>query len=143
MTTTASLKKITPSFIKYLLAIIYDLFLLLGVLLFLTVIFSFFNHGEPPKSSNIFYRLSLLITIIFFYHYSWHKSGQTLGMKSWKLKLISQNNKPITLKQSIIRIILGITNIFLLGLGFFWKYTNSSRLTLMDYFSKTQLIITK
>ena len=105
-------KNCSPSLIKYLAAIIYDLFLLFGLLLFITVMISFANNGNPPESNNILYRLALLSVIIFFYHYSWNKSGQTLG----------------------------IANICTLGLGFFWKYTNKSRLTLMDLFSKTQLI---
>ena len=133
-------KNCSPSLIKYLAAIIYDLFLLFGLLLFITVMISFANNGNPPESNNILYRLALLSVIIFFYHYSWNKSGQTLGMKAWNVKLISQDNKAVSLKQSSARIILGIANICTLGLGFFWKYTNKSRLTLMDLFSKTQLI---
>jgi len=130
----------SPSLFKYLAVIIYDLFLLFGLLLFITVIISFINNGNPPESNNISYKLFLLASIIFFYHYSWRKSGQTLGMKAWKVKLVTLDNKPITLGQSILRMTLGLANVVTIGLGYFWKYTNRSKLTLMDVLSKTKLI---
>jgi len=130
----------SPSLFKYITVIIYDLFLLFGLLLFITVIISFLNNGNPPSADNIIYKLFLLTSIIFFYHYSWRKSGQTLGMKAWKVKLVTLNNKPITLGQSILRMTLGLANIVTIGLGYFWKYTNKSKLTLMDVLSKTKLI---
>lgn len=130
----------SPSLFRYLAVIIYDMFLLFGLLLFITVIASFLNNGNPPSSDNLVYRLFLLASIIFFYHYSWRKSGQTLGMKAWKVKLVTLDNKPISFGQSILRMTLGLANIVTICLGYFWKYTNTSRLTLMDVFSKTKLI---
>lgn len=135
-------KNDSPSLLKYLAVIIYDLFLLFGLTLFITVIMSFLNNGTPPDPSNFLYRLILLSSIVFFYHYSWKKTGQTLGMKSWKVKLVSANNKPISLSQSILRISLGLANIIFLGIGYFYKYCNKSKLTLMDLLSNTRLINT-
>lgn len=38
-----------------------------------------------------------------FFAWFWYKGGQTLGMRAWRLKLVSMDGKKVTKRQAIIR----------------------------------------
>ena len=76
---------------------------------------------------------------------SWVKNGQSLAMKSWKLKLIPQSSVDgeglLSINQAVLRYCLATISFVLLGLGFLWCLTNRKRLFLHDYFLNTQIVV--
>ncbi|MDR9828275.1 RDD family protein [Vibrio sp. FNV 38] len=50
------------------------------------------------------YTFYLAVIWIGFFAYFWTRAGQTLGMRAWKLKLISEEGPKVTLTQALIRI---------------------------------------
>ncbi len=74
------------SLFKQLLAILYDSLLIISILFLATALLLPFNQGEAVGGP--FYNLYLLINIFIFYSWFWRKSGQTLGMKVWKIRII-------------------------------------------------------
>jgi len=56
---------------------------------------------------NPFYFSWLMFCWYYYYAWCWRKSGQTLGMKAWRLRLITTNNKTMTYKNTIIRFFTG------------------------------------
>lgn len=48
---------------------------------------------------------SFVLTLIGFYGLFWTKSGQTLGMQTWRLKTVALDGRLLTWRQSIMRII--------------------------------------
>ncbi|KJY81740.1 transmembrane protein [Vibrio galatheae] len=41
---------------------------------------------------------------IYFFVFFWTRAGQTLGMRAWKLHMISTDGSPVTVTQALIRI---------------------------------------
>lgn len=86
--------------IKRILAFIYDLFLIIPLMMLTALFWLPFNNGLAIEPGNSLYPLMIssasILTPILFYTYFWYKGGQTLGMKSWKLKIVSANGKPLT-----------------------------------------------
>ena len=102
-------KKNHASLVRRLLAMVYDFFLLLAILLIasglytiITVILTgdFLIHSEI-NTNDVIHDLQPIdlgwlfipyLTLIYlsFFCYFWIKTGQTLGMASWKIKLISK-----------------------------------------------------
>ncbi|WP_407695831.1 RDD family protein [Shewanella avicenniae] len=63
------------------------------------------------------YQLWLLCCVVAFYSYFWSRSGQTLGMKAWRLRLQhpnGQNLSPITAIARCFWSLLGLGNLLLL-----------------------------
>ncbi len=79
---------------------------------------------------------NLWVVISFFYfgHY-WTKRGQTLGMKVWKIKAITNEGGLISWGQSLKRYVFS-----LLGFGLLWMVIDKENLPLQDRMSKTKLI---
>ncbi len=90
---------------------------------------------ESLLFSSIRSALLIIVTLVFF-GYFWTKSGQTIGMRAWRLKVQTLEGNLISWPQAIIRSLCA-----LLGLGnllVFLDFKNNK--ALQDYLSKTEVI---
>lgn len=96
-----------PTIFKRLLAAFYDSLLILASLFFATLLTLPFTKGEIAAENNIYMSIYLFSVVIIFYGWFWTHGGQTLGMRSWKQKLISLNGKAVSWQQSFFRVLTG------------------------------------
>lgn len=140
------------SLVKRLLAIIYDLLLLIALFFVVGIIVSsvttfLVNQGNAITETHDFYiahrvivLLALFLTSLFFYSWFWCHGGQTLGMKTWKIQLLSDNDCPVTLKQALIRYCMALVSWAVFGLGFIWVLVDKNKRSWHDIASHTHLI---
>lgn len=128
-----------PGFFRRMAAIIYDLFLLVALLFVATSLLLPFNAGVAFTSSQYFYPIYLLLVSFFFYAWFWTHGGQTLGMRAWKIKVMTYDLEPISWVQASIRFISAIASLALFGMGFLWILVDKNRLGWHDYLSRTSL----
>lgn len=76
-----------------------------------------------------------------FYLWFWRRSGQTLGMMSWRLKLVGNDNELIDLRHGLIRYMLAWPAFFCAGLGYLWLYVDSNGDALHDKFSNSKIVL--
>ena len=130
------------SLLRIVAATIYDSLLMLGVWFLvgsLALGIKFFFTGEV-SSLNPFVGMSLVILSTWLYFaLFWIYGGKTLGMSSWKLRIISQNGNQITLIQTIIRFLSNIFTISFAGIPLFLRRLNNN-ISLSDLLSKTSII---
>ena len=87
-------------FFKRIFSLIYDSFLILGVILFLTLILVFLYGGyeEMGPIGRIAQLFIIIVSGPSYYIYFWlMNEGQTTGMQAWKIQLISQDQNPLNL----------------------------------------------
>ena len=90
---------------------------------------------ESLLFSSIRSALLVIVTLVFF-GYFWTKSGQTIGMRAWRLKVQTLEGKLISWPQSLIRSLCA-----LLGLGNLLVLVDfKNKKALQDYLSKTEVI---
>jgi uncharacterized RDD family membrane protein YckC len=131
------------SLLRRLGACIYDAFLAFSFAFFMGLIYIAIFGIESTQYNHknlVFYQFYQSFFILFYFIFPWFKSGQTLGMKVWKIRLISKNNKQITFMQCLIRFFSAIISWALFGLGFLYALINAKNLTLHDKLSKSYLI---
>ena len=128
--------------VRRLMAIIYDLFLLLALLLVATITAMILNQGtiESGHHFHPLFSIYLLIISFTFYGWFWTHGGQTLGMKTWKMKLQQENGQPVTWPLALIRFITALISWSAAGLGFFWSLHHPQRRTWHDIASKCVLV---
>ena len=73
------------SLIRRLAAFLYDSLLLIALFMLLTAIAVRLNDGEAIE--HLAYKFALLPIAWFFFAWFWSKSGQTLGMQAWRIKM--------------------------------------------------------
>jgi uncharacterized RDD family membrane protein YckC len=122
----------SASLIKQLAAMIYDSLLIFAVLFFAAAIALVFNHGEAIVSNNWF-SLYLLFMLYSYYAWFWHKSGQTLGMRAWKIRLVTESGDNPGWGICYLRLACALLSLLCLGLGYWWRllkpYTWHDRLS--------------
>ncbi len=130
---------LSPGFFRHLAIIIYDALLLLALLFLATALVLPLNHGEAFSSSQFFFPIYILTVSFLYYGWFWTHGGQTLGMKTWKVKIRSQNYKAVTWPLAFKRFIIAIFSWACAGLGLLWKFVDKEQLTWHDKFSGTRL----
>jgi uncharacterized RDD family membrane protein YckC len=96
-------------------SLVYELFALVPIWMIAGFIFIFFFDG--------FFGLYLT--------YCWTRSGQTLAMMVWKLKITSPQGL-LTKKLAWRRYIYASLSALIVGVGFLWALTNKKHLYLHD-----------
>lgn len=90
---------------------------------------------ETPLLSGIRSALFIGVNIVFF-AYFWTKSGQTIGMRAWRLKVQTRDGELISWSQAVIRSVTA-----LLGLGNLVVLVDfKNKRALQDYLSKTEVV---
>lgn len=124
---------------RRLMAIIYDLFLLIALLFIATAAAMVVNRGNAIQPGQAFYPVYvvyLLIVSFIFYGWFWTHGGQTLGMKTWKMKLQQGNGKAVTWPLALLRFVTAILSWTAAGLGFIWSLFDPQRRTWHDIASR-------
>ena len=120
------------SLLRQLAAMIYDSLLIFAVLFLASAIALIFNHGEAIES-NYWFSIYLLIIVFTYYAWFWQKSGQTLGMRVWKIRVESETGGNPGWGLCYLRLGCALLSIMCLGLGYWWRlfkpYTWHDRLS--------------
>lgn len=146
---TAMKNVIHPTLLRRLAAMFYDTILVFGLLLFLWTAFYFLmvaitgheDIGHEPIAI-LYWPLAAVGTATFFVWF-WTHGGQTLGMRSWRIKLVAEDGGPVTLRAALIRFLLAIVSALPLGLGYWWSLIDQNRRSWHDIVSHTQLVLLK
>ena len=125
------------SLIKQFAAMLYDSLLIFAVLFFATAIAMIFNQGEAIETNPLF-NLYLLFILFTFYAFFWNKSGQTLGMRVWKIRIVAKSGGSPGWGVSYLRLVFALVSLLCFGLGYFWRLFKPY--TWHDKLSQTSII---
>jgi uncharacterized RDD family membrane protein YckC len=130
---------------RRLAALVYDAFLLAALLMVFTGGALFFTHGAavvPATAGNwvYVYRAGLVLVIAGYYALNWRRSGQTLGMRAWRLRTVSASGRTPGWGAVILRLCFGFIAWAPAALGVLWLYLDPEHLALQDRLSRTRVI---
>ena len=131
------------SLLRIVAATIYDSLLMLGVWFLvgsLALGIKFFFTGEVSSLNPIAGMSLVILSTWLYFAMFWIYGGKTLGMSSWKLRIISQNGNQISIVQTVIRFLSNIFTISLAGIPLFLRQINKDNRSLSDLLSKTSII---
>ena len=122
---------------------LYDGLILLGLLMvagFLAVVLHKLITNEDAIGQALWFQLYLLVVIAAYFIYFWQRSGQTVGMKAWRIKLINLADQPLTVGRLTVRWITAVPAYCCFLLGVLWQYWDKDQLTWHDRLSHTKLV---
>lgn len=129
-----------PGLIKHLAAMLYDGMLLFGVWFFASLLVMALVDEPANIANHLWYQIYLVIVCYLYFAYAWTRTGQTLGLKTWKLRVQQPDGKNITWTQSLIRFVGAIVSWSVFGLGFLWILFDKNNMAWHDYLSKTEIV---
>jgi len=71
----------------------------------------------------------------------WVKTGQTLAMQAWKMKVVGSDGQLLTLQQASVRYLLASLLTMAFGVGLLYMLFNQKRLFLHDRILHTQFVL--
>ncbi|MGO3698165.1 MULTISPECIES: RDD family protein [Halomonas] len=131
-------------------ALLYDSVLVVALWLTVTIVhLAFFRLvlGQPVEAvgasalSVWSLRALLLVSVTFFFCFFWSRSGMTLGMQAWHLRVQAPNGQKITLKQGLVRCVTAWFSLAALGMGYGWVLVDKQRRSWPDIASHTCTVI--
>jgi uncharacterized RDD family membrane protein YckC len=137
----------TPAgLLRRVAALIYDGLLLVAVLMLATVLFLPLTGGEAVLARThpwleLAYRAVLMLLVVGFNGIFWTRSGQTLGMAAWRLRVERENGALLTWPDTVRRLAASVLSWLPLGLGYVWLLFDPARRTWHDRLSSTRVVV--
>jgi uncharacterized RDD family membrane protein YckC len=133
-----------PGLGRRLGAAFYDLLLLFAVLWSASFPFVFVAGGAGDSGiQRLVFQFYLLAVAFFFYRWFWVHGGQTLGMRTWRLRVTRANGGPLGWRLALARFSFALLSLLCLGLGFWWALIDRERRTWHNRLSGTRLVLVK
>ena len=127
--------------IRRIAAMLYDALLVTALLFLATVPFIALRGGEAvERGDNLIYRSVLVLVVYAFFVGFWTRSGRTLGMQSWRLRLETADGRVPSLGRATLRFFAALLSWLPLGLGFVWQLWDPQGLTWHDRISGTRIV---
>lgn len=140
-----------PGLLRYFSCLAYEALLLTAWLFILGVLYlaldALVQHRWPGGALQVpdgvqrtLQQLWYLAGLLGYFVLFWVRGGQTLAMKTWKLRLVSLDGGRVSVLQAVVRFFAAAMGIALLGVTWLWAFGSPQRLWLHDRLSKTLLI---
>ena len=131
---------------------IYDSFLVFGVLFTATIPAVFLKqqpqvtnnevvHDLTPLVHGWAFQLYLIFVFTCFYCWFWRKNQQTLGMQAWRLRVETFEGGTISIGQCLIRLLGACISLACLGAGYWWAWIDRDGLSWHDRWSKSRIVL--
>jgi uncharacterized RDD family membrane protein YckC len=134
-----------PSLLKLGASLFYELLVLIALAFFTVSIFYVLFGDATHGVKRLLLQFFVWLLIGAYFVRSWVVRGQTLAMRSWKLRLIGQVSSDalpqnISMKRAVLRYLLCSFNLMLLGVGFFYCLLDTERRFLHDKLLNTKIV---
>lgn len=131
-----------PSIRRRLAAMFYESLLLFALLLFASFAYVPIFGGADSAFRKAVFQLYLLAVMMIYFLIFWTRGGQTLAMKTWRIKLTDLQGSTISIPRGVLRFCLALLSLSLFGLGLLWALFDPQRQFLHDRLAKTRLVST-
>jgi uncharacterized RDD family membrane protein YckC len=126
-------------------ALIYDGLLLFALAVPYSLIVVLIHGGAVTQASGPLrwwaFRTGGLAIVGAYYVLNWTRSGQTLGMRAWRLRAVTDSGRPLKVARAVARFCWGVAAWAPLGLGVLWLYADPEHLALHDRLSRTRVVV--
>ena len=156
MTHPATDAALRVGLVRRLLCIVYDLLLIVALIFIASippvVLFSApttggeelqpaFYAGHPLWQVGFY--IYLAAVVFAFYGWFWTHGGQSLGMKTWGVRVEQWDGQPLTWGVALKRYLWALVSWALAGLGFLMSLFRADGMALHDLYSGTRLVKTR
>lgn len=125
---------------RRLLSLVYEVLLLLAVLVIASFPVAPIVQALPAPWGRHFQQLYLLAVAGGYLVWFWTHGGQTLAMKTWRIRLVSATGDTVGGRQAWLRYALAVLGLAACGLGFLWALWDRERQFLHDRLAGTRLV---
>ncbi|NWG31503.1 MAG: RDD family protein [Rhodocyclaceae bacterium] len=82
----------------------------------------------------------VFVVVAAYFLWQWRHGGQTLAMKTWRLRLVALDGAPPSPRQLILRQLLSWPSVLFYGAGLLWAFFDRDHQFLHDRLAGTRII---
>ncbi|BBP05500.1 RDD family protein [Sulfuriferula plumbiphila] len=120
---------------------IYESLLLLALLFIADYLFLALTHNASSPLFKALLQAYLLLMMAGYFSWSWLR-GQTLAMKTWRIRVVNREGAALTLQQALLRFVLAMVLIPAFGISLIWALFDRDKQFLHDRLAGTRLVRT-
>lgn len=117
----------------------YEAILLIPVLFISSYLFLSLGQAFSGPLKRPLFQSWLVCVLAVYFVYCWTRSGQTLAMKTWRIRVAQTDGAPVCLRQALARFLFALCGVLLFGIGFWWALLDRDRQFLHDRLCGTRL----
>jgi uncharacterized RDD family membrane protein YckC len=95
-----------PALLRRMACFVYEGVLLFGVVMAAGFVYAVTTQQHHALQGSTGLKAFLFIVFAVYFVYFWTRSGQTLAMQTWQLRLVTHAGKPVTRMQALGRYLL-------------------------------------
>jgi len=131
----------SPGLARRFACAIYELLILAALVLIAGFPFLAFTGDATGGWRRHLMQAYVLLVVGAYFVWFWTHGGQTLAMKTWRIRLESVEGGPVTRPSAIRRYLFALVGLAALGLGFLWAFLDRDRQFLHDRLARTRLAV--
>lgn len=131
----------SPGLLRRLAAAVYDALLLLAVLFVAAFFFIFIFGSAVEIPRRYFFQAYLLFVMGLYFVWFWTHGGQTLAMKTWRIRLVAMDGGAVRWKTALLRFLLAFAGLMFFGAGWWWMLFDREDCPLHDRLTGTRVVL--
>ena len=124
---------------RRLASLVYEALLLAAFLWLASLFYSVAEQQLDAPHVRSLYQAYLTLVAGIYFVWQWVR-GQTLPMKTWRMRLVAKNGSSVNVQQGAIRYVLAIAGLVLVGTGFLWALFDPEGQFLHDRLAGTRFV---
>ncbi|HYJ18357.1 MAG TPA: RDD family protein [Burkholderiales bacterium] len=122
-----------------LLSLFYEVMLLFAIVFVFSYLFLSLARDAQSGLARLVFQIYLLAVCGAYFMFCWVRSGQTLPMKTWRLRLVMSSGDPVSMSAAFRRYLVAVPAM-LSGIGILWALFDRERLFLQDRIAGTRIV---
>ena len=122
-----------------LLSLFYEAVLLFAIVFVSSYLFISLARDAQAGWPRLAFQVYLLAVCGAYFMFCWVRSGQTLPMKTWRLRLVMPSGDPVSAAAALKRYLVAVPAM-LSGLGILWALFDRERQFLQDRVAGTRIV---
>jgi uncharacterized RDD family membrane protein YckC len=129
-----------PRLLKLGASLLYELLTITAIIFVSTGLFIIIAGDAGHGIKRLLLQLFLLLVVGAYYVRCWIKTGQTLAMQAWKLRLVNEEHQLLTTQQALARYLLAALGMAFFGAGFLWAMVDKHHQFLHDRLLRCKVV---
>ena len=126
----------TASLSRRFAAMLYESLLLLALLFIADYLFISLTHNSQSQLLKNLLQIYLYVVMAIYFSWFWSR-GQTLAMKTWRIRVVTASGDKLKPYQALLRFLLAT---FLFGISHIWAFFDRDGQFLHDKLIRTRMV---
>ena len=122
-----------------LMSLVYEMILLFAVLFVCSYLFLSLARDAQSGLPHAIFQIYLLSVCGVYFVFCWTHTGQTLPMKTWRMRVVTQDGRALSVGRAVLRYFFAIPGM-LSGISLLWAPFDRERQFLHDRLASTRIV---